>query len=96
MTSINYYKNRSKSNSKKYLLTGIFEVLMKINLLVFTVFMFSFSKNWASDDSGFVQKARTRQYVGGPDESDLKVQTQVMKLQKSKNETSLEDSEEGF
>lgn len=68
---------------------------MKINLLVFAVLMFSFSTIWA-EDPGFVDKARARQYVGGPDESDLKVQSQVLKLQKSKNETSLEDSEEGF
>lgn len=68
---------------------------MNINLSVFAALLFVFSWAQASDDSIFTEKARTRQYVGGPDESDLKVQAQVMKLQKSKNETNVED-EEGF
>lgn len=68
---------------------------MTIFLFIFLTISFCFSFSWAAEDSAFVEKARTRQYVGGPDESDLKVQTQIPKLQKSKNETTIED-EEGF
>lgn len=51
----------------------------------------------AAEDSVFAEKAQTRKYVGGADEADLKVQAQVKKLKKSKNETSIEaDEEEGF
>ncbi len=63
-----------------------------------TIFLcvgFSFCAALAAEDSAFVEKARTRQYMGGPDESDLKVQTQILKLQKTKNETT-GDEEEGF
>jgi hypothetical protein len=50
---------------------------------------------WAAEDSTFIEIAGSREYPGGADESDLKVQTQLLKLQKSKNETVIED-EEGF
>jgi hypothetical protein len=63
---------------------------------IFTVLLLSFSGPiWAAEDSVFAEKARTRQYLGGPDETDLKVQAQIQKLQKSKNETSI-DEDEGF
>ena len=69
---------------------------MKSPYILFSVIIFAFSIfAVASEDSVYAEKARTRQYPGGADESDLKVQAQIPKLQKSKNETSVED-EEGF
>ena len=51
----------------------------------------------AAEDSVYSEKAQARKYIGGADESDLKVQSQVKKLKKSKNETSIEaEDEEGF
>jgi len=51
----------------------------------------------AAEDSVYAEKAQTRKYIGGPDESDLKVQAVIPKLKKSKNETSIEsEDEEGF
>ena len=68
---------------------------MKLNLTVFTACFLILSLAHATDDSALTERARTRQYLGGPDESDLKVQAQVLKLQKSKNDTNV-DNEEGF
>ena len=65
-------------------------------ILALSFFVISiFSTAHAADESIYAEKARNRQYAGGPDESDLKVQAQVLKLQKSKNETSIEE-DEGF
>lgn len=51
----------------------------------------------AAEDSVYAEKAQTRKYIGGADESDLKVQAVIPKLKKSKNETSIEaEDEEGF
>ncbi|MBC7741403.1 MAG: hypothetical protein H7061_04345 [Bdellovibrionaceae bacterium] len=49
----------------------------------------------AAEDSAFAEKARTRQYPGGADESDLKVQQVVAAVQKTKAEAS-QESNEGF
>lgn len=70
---------------------------MKLQISLFITLFFGIILNVsAAEDSVYAEKARTRQYVGGADESDLKVQPQVQKLQKSKNETNIEDDEEGF
>lgn len=71
---------------------------MKLQILLFVIFVWGINLNaFAAEDSVHVEKARTRQYVGGADESDLKVQAQVPKLKKSKNETNLEDDDnEGY
>ncbi len=67
---------------------------ISIFLLLFTGIFLNVS---AAEDSVFSEKAQTRKYVGGADESDLKVQAQIKKLKKSKNETSFEsEDEEGF
>lgn len=69
---------------------------MRLQVFVFFVLLFAISLTTsAAEDSVYAEKAQTRQYVGGPDESDLKVQAQIQKLQKSKNETNVEDGE-GF
>ena len=68
---------------------------MKLSLFFFISTLFLMINASAAEDSAFAEKARTRQYIGGPDESDLKVQAQILKLQKSKNETNIED-DEGF
>jgi hypothetical protein len=70
--------------------------LKNIFFFLSAALLFSFEICQAEEDSAALEKARTRQYVGGADESDLKVQTQLMKIQKSKNETTIEDAEEGF
>jgi hypothetical protein len=66
---------------------------LKSILILTSLFFCHFG--WATDDVSYLEIARTRQYSGGFDESDLKVQTQVVKLQKSKNEANIE-VEEGF
>ncbi len=71
-------------------------MIMKFRFFILFGILYFFSiLTWAAEDSAFLEKARTRQYLGGADESDLKVQAQLVKLQKSKNETTIED-EEGF
>lgn len=71
---------------------------MRLQISIFLILFLGTVLNLqAAEDSVYAEKARTRQYVGGADESDLKVQAQIPKLQKSKNETSVEaDDEEGF
>ncbi len=49
----------------------------------------------AAEDSEFVQIARDRYYLGGVDESDLKVQLQLVPNEKNKN-LDTQESEEGF
>lgn len=66
---------------------------MKSILVLTSLFFCHFG--WTADDVSYLEIARTRQYPGGIDESDLKVQAQVVKLQKSKNEANIE-VEEGF
>ncbi len=68
-------------------------MILKMVVLVAALSLVSAAR--AADESAFADKARNRQYLGGPDESDLKVQTQILKLQKSKNETTIEE-DEGF
>ncbi len=54
----------------------------------------------AAEDSDYVLLARERQYVGGLEESDLKVQLQLNPVEKNKNinnqEINSQESEEGF
>lgn len=52
------------------------------------------SSFWAAadEDSEVASRARSRQYVGGADESDLKVQPSLNKDQKNKTE----QADEGF
>lgn len=71
---------------------------MKLQISVFFILFLGVVLNTsAAEDSAYSEKAQTRKYVGGADESDLKVQAQVPKLKKSKNETSVEaGEEEGF
>ncbi len=68
---------------------------MKLSFFIIILAGFLPMGAFAAEDSAFAEKARSRQYVGGPDESDLKVQAKVLKLQKSKNETNTEE-DEGF
>jgi len=53
-------------------------------------------KTLAGDESQFAEKARLRQYPGGADESDLKVQAHLVISAKNKNNDMVEDSSEGF
>ena len=53
-------------------------------------------KIWAGDDGQFAEKARLRQYPGGADEGDLKVQAHLVISAKNKNNDMVEDSSEGF
>jgi len=71
---------------------------MKLQISLFLILCFGLIlKVGAAEDSAYAEKAQTRKYIGGADESDLKVQTQIKKLKKSKNETSIEaEDEEGF
>ena len=69
------------------------EALLKFKWILIILFFCHFG--WAADDVSYLEIARTRQYPGGFDESDLKVQAQIVKLQKSKNEANIE-AEEGF
>ena len=49
----------------------------------------------AAEDSEFVQVARDRYYLGGPDETDLKVQLRLVPNEKYKN-LDTQESDEGF
>lgn len=70
---------------------------MKLHISLFVVLFFGIIlKVSAAEDSVYSEKAQTRKYVGGADESDLKVQAQIKKLKKSKNETTFDEDEEGF
>ncbi|OFZ31894.1 MAG: hypothetical protein A2622_11790 [Bdellovibrionales bacterium RIFCSPHIGHO2_01_FULL_40_29] len=51
--------------------------------------------SYAEEDSMYVQMARDREYVGGLDESDLKVQSSLVPNENNKNLDNPE-SEEGF
>lgn len=62
-------------------------------MLSMTVMMFS-STSKADDDSKFQVNAKERKYLGGPDESDLKVQ-KVLSVNSEKKEKT-EESSEGF
>ncbi len=60
-------------------------------LLSFAILLLSFSAA-ANEDSESSQRARGRQYAGGADEEDLKVQQLPTKDQKNKSE----QTNEGF
>lgn len=59
---------------------------------------------FAAEDSDFVQVARERHYVGGLEESDLKVQQKLLTVDEvgratgneTGNEVNRDESEEGF
>lgn len=53
-------------------------------------------KTLAVEEAQFAEKARLRQYPGGADESDLKVQAHLVISAKNKNNDMAEDSSEGF
>ena len=66
----------------------LFSLILFINF--FTAICFA-------EETEFSEKARTRQYSGGADESDLKVQQQVSaETKKTKVETTDPEDEEGF
>ncbi|MBC7420098.1 MAG: hypothetical protein H7328_05170 [Bdellovibrio sp.] len=65
---------------------------MSVFFLSITVFAFGFSAV-AAEDSAHAEKARTRQYTGGADEGDLKVQPLQTKDQKNKTD---QEANEGF
>ena len=64
---------------------------------VCAVLVTSFSA-FADDSSDYAEKARDRRYIGGADESDLKVQKAVNTNLKTKAEENMENTEsnEGF
>ncbi len=66
--------------------------ILKLGLIFsFTAFL---SIANAAEDSDYVQVARDRQYVGGQEESDLKVQVKLLTVEL--NSESHAESEEGF
>jgi hypothetical protein len=71
-----------------------FFLLLCFGLIVaMTVMVFS-QKSMADDDLTFSEKAREKKYLGGADESDLKVLTVLPSLKNKKTKT--EDADEGF
>lgn len=74
-------------------------------ILVFAFIFTSFMESaFAAEDSDYVQVARERLYVGGLEESDLKVQQQLLSVDENGNraggaagvEARRDESEEGF
>ena len=67
---------------------------MKKICTYFLSFVILLTPFWAAadEDSEIASRARSRQYVGGADESDLKVQPLLNKDQKNKTE----QADEGF
>ncbi len=72
-------------------------LILKSIFTVTAFFAVGFSTMTASaaEDSAFAEKARTRQYAGGADESDLKVQANMATSQKVKPEPN-QEATEGF
>lgn len=64
-------------------------------ILTLTSLFFSVERANAEEQSPFTEIARERRYTGGPDESDLKVQTAPTTAAKNKP-TSAQESNEGF
>lgn len=68
-----------------------------IRLILFTLLFVPFAPALANEASPYAEVARLRQYAGGEDESDLKVQpvlNQASQLKKKKQTSA--DSNEGF
>lgn len=70
-------------------------ISMKKILSLF-LFISCFSAICFAEETEFSEKARTRQYSGGADESDLKVQQINTETKKTKVETVDPEDEEGF
>ena len=71
---------------------------IKKNFLVFCLLFFSIifvRVAFAEEQSQFTEMARERQYPGGADESDLKVQQKTAASSKTK-QNDHQESEEGF
>jgi len=73
-----------------------FFLFLTLGLVVFTTFaIFSTqAKAWTAEDQDNSEKARTRQYVGGADESDLKVLPSLPVIKNKK--ANVDESSEGF
>lgn len=71
--------------------------LIKTIAIFLSIFSFlSLSRSWAAD-SDATESTKQRNYIGGADESDLKVQTTLPVYKKNKNEANIEEEvEEGF
>jgi hypothetical protein len=86
--------------SKKYLKVSQNKNLLRVFLLIclglffaMTVLLFS-STSYAEDDLSFAELAREKKYIGGVDESDLKIIATLPSVKSKKIKT--EEAEEGF
>lgn len=61
-----------------------------------TVFFVSLLFSLTAFSADYMELARTRSYKGGPDESDLKVQTVLYQAPNKKKKTKVEEPSEGF
>ncbi len=71
-----------------------FFLLLCLALVVAMAVMIFSSKSFAEDDLSYLERAREKKYLGGADESDLKVIAVAPSLKNKKIKT--EEAEEGF
>ncbi len=63
---------------------------------IFFIFVFATLNSKANEESAYAEIARLRQYLGGADESDLKVQPTLNQSQDKKKKQNKPEPAEGF